>query len=64
MEGAFCSLDPTLGYAFLEQQNGFPDVQWVKNLPAMQGTQEMWVRFMGQEHSLQAEMTTHSNILV
>ena len=52
MEGAFCSLDPTLGYAFLEQQNGFPDVQWVKNLPAMQGTQETWVRSLGWEEFL------------
>ena len=57
-------LEPTLGYAFLGQQNGVPDVQWVKNLPAMQGTQEMWVRSMGQERPLEEEMATHSNILV
>ena len=41
-------MDPTLEYAFLEQQNSFPDVQWVKNLPAVQETQrwgfDPWVR--------------------
>ena len=25
-------------------------VQWVKNLPAMQEMQEMWVRYLGGEH--------------
>ena len=32
----------------------------VKNLPAMQDT---WVRFLGQEDSLEEEMTTHSSVL-
>ena len=32
----------------------------VKNLPAMQ---EMWVQSLGQEDSLEKEITTHSNIL-
>ena len=35
----------------------------VKNLPAMQETQEMWVRSAGQEAPLQKEMATHSSIL-
>ena len=35
----------------------------VKNLPAMQETQEMWVRSAGQEDPLQKEMATHSSIL-
>ena len=35
----------------------------VKNLPAMQETQEMWVRSAGQEDPLQREMATHSSIL-
>ena len=34
--------------------------QWVKNLPAML---ETWVRFLGQEDSLEKEMATHSSIL-
>ena len=32
----------------------------VKNLPAKQ---EMWVRSLGQEDSLEKEMTTHSSTL-
>ena len=38
-------------------------VQWVRNPPAMQETQEMWVRSLGQEDPLEEEMATHSNIL-
>ena len=34
--------------------------QSVKNLPAMQ---ETWVRFLGQEDTLEKEMATHSSIL-
>ena len=40
-----------------------PMAQWVKNSPAMQETQETWVRFLGQEDSLEEEMVTHSSIL-
>ena len=32
----------------------------VKNLPAMQGTPEMWVGSRGQEDLLEEEMATHS----
>ena len=35
----------------------------VKNLPAMQETQEMWVQPMGWEDPLEKEMATHSSIL-
>ena len=35
----------------------------VKNLPAMQETQEMQVRFLGWEDLLDEEMATHSSIL-
>ena len=38
-------------------------VQCLKNLPAMQETQEMQVRSLGQEDSLEEGMTTHSSIL-
>ena len=37
--------------------------QTVKNLSAMQETQDMWVRFLGQEDSLEKGMATHSSIL-
>ena len=37
--------------------------QGVKNLPAMQETQETWVQFLGWEDPLEKEMTTHSSIL-
>ena len=42
---------------------GFPDGAAVKNLPAMQDSQEMPVRFLGQEDLLEEEMATHSSIL-
>ena len=35
----------------------------VKNLPAMQETQEMQVRSLNWEDPLEKEMATHSNIL-
>ena len=35
----------------------------VKNLSAMQESQETWVRFLGQEDPLEREMATHSSIL-
>ena len=38
--------------------------QWVKNPSAIQETQEMWVRSLGQEDPLEKEMATHSSILV
>ena len=37
--------------------------QWVKNTPAMQKTQEIWVQSLNQEDPLEKEMTTHSSIL-
>ena len=40
-----------------------PLAQQVKNLPAMQETQETQVRSLGQEDPLKEEMATHSSIL-
>ena len=40
-----------------------PMAQPVKNLPAMQGTQETWVRSLIWEDPLEEEMATHSSIL-
>ena len=37
--------------------------QWVKNPPAVQETQETWVRSLGQEDSLEKEMATHYSAL-
>ena len=34
----------------------------VKNPPAMQEMQKMWVRSLGQEDPLEKEMATHSHI--
>ena len=35
--------------------------QWVKNLPAVQETQEMWAQSLGQADPLEKEMATHSS---
>ena len=37
--------------------------QWVKNLPAVQETQEMWVWSLGWEDPLEEGLATHSSIL-
>ena len=42
---------------------GIPDGSAVKNLPAMQDSQDMLVRFLGQEDLLEEEMATHCSIL-
>ena len=42
---------------------GFPGGLVVKNLSAMQESQETWVRFLSQEDPLEREMATHSSIL-
>ena len=42
---------------------GLPRGSVVKNLPAVQEPQEMWVRSLGQEDPLEEGMATHSSIL-
>ena len=37
--------------------------QQIKNLGAMQETQEAWARSLGWEDSLEKEMVTHASIL-
>ena len=37
--------------------------QWVKNLSAMQETQETWVQSLGQEDTLEEEIAAHPSIL-
>ena len=41
----------------------FPMAQWVKNLPAMQETQETQFQSLGQRDYLEEEIATHSSIL-
>ena len=38
-------------------------VQWVKNPPAAQETQKMWVQSLDWEDPLEEEMATHSSTL-
>ena len=58
---------PILSHWVLEvrelPRKGFPGGSTVKNLPAMQETQEMWVQSLTQEHPLEEDMATHSSIL-
>ena len=54
---------PVLVNVFSEVDRGFPNGSAVKNPPAMQETQEMWVQFLVQEYPLEEEMATHSSIL-
>ena len=42
---------------------GFPGGTVLKNLPALQETQETRVQFLGWEDPLEEEMATHSSIL-
>ena len=47
----------------IQYKVGFPSGSTVKNPPAMQEPQEMWVRSLGQEDPLEEGMATHSSIL-
>ena len=42
---------------------GFPDGSMVKNVPAIQETQDMQVRFLGRDDPLEEGVATHSSIL-
>ena len=42
---------------------GFLSDSTVKNLPAMQETQDTWVQSLGQEDPLEEGLATHSSIL-
>ena len=47
----------------LSNEMDFPSRSVIKNLLAMQETQEIWVQLLGQEDSLEKEMATHSTLL-
>ena len=49
--------------SLLSSSRASPIAQQVKNLPAMQETQETWIQSLGGEDPLEKEMATHSNIL-
>ena len=48
---------------FIEFVRESPMAQQVKNLSAMQETQEMWVQSLGLEDPLEKEMATHSSVV-
>ena len=49
--------------SLLSSSRASPIAQQVRNLPAMQETQETWVQSLGGEDPLEKETATHSNIL-
>ena len=58
---------PILSHWVLEvrelPRKGFLGGSAVKNLPAIQETQEIWVQSLTQEDPLEQDMATHSSIL-
>ena len=50
-------------FAFTSSKLGFPNGSVVKNLPAMQETQETQFRSLGWEGPLEEGTATHSSIL-
>ena len=59
---AFLKADMRL-WGVIKTMLGFPGGSVVKNPPAIQETQEMWVQSLGQEDPLEEKMATHSSIL-
>ena len=59
---AFLKADMRL-WGVIKTMLGFPGGSVVKNQPAIQETQEMWVQSLGQEDPLEEKMATHSSIL-
>ena len=49
--------------ALIESLGASLIAQWVKNLPAMQETQETWLQSLGQDDPLEEEMATHFCII-
>ena len=50
-------------FSLSKNTRSYPSHSVVKNLPAMQETQEMQVQSLGSEDPLEKEMATHSSIL-
>ena len=70
LAGRFFTTDPSVKPCSTQYTSpthtpqGFPGDLVVKNLPAMQEIQQMWVQFLGWEDPLEKGMATHSSILV
>ena len=58
-----CVLSMLHDFSTLRDNKGFPGGWAVKNLPAMQETQERWVWSLEQKTPLEEGMATHSSIL-
>ena len=50
-------------YTLIGLKKGFPKGSLVKNPPAMQEMQKMWVQSLGWGDPLEENMATHSSIL-
>ena len=57
-------VSPALAGRFFITMLGLHGGSGVKNLPAMQELQKMWVQSLGQEDLLEEAMATHSGIFV
>ena len=57
------SLEKGHNVAYFPTHWASPLAQWVKNLPAVQETQETRVQSLGQEDPLEEDMVIHSSIL-
>ena len=63
-EGTVAYQKPILSYLYADRgEKGFPGEAMVKNLLAMQETQEIQIQSLGWEDPLEEEMATHSSIL-
>ena len=58
-----CSFSSTNLCPLQVYKGASPMTRWVKNLPAMQETEETRVQSLGQENALEEKMATHSIIL-
>ena len=63
MSGVKTSTQTLLLFAFTSSKLGFPDGSVVKNLPAMQETQETQFRSLGWEGPREEGTATYSSIL-
>ena len=62
-DGILLSHKKGMELCYLQQHGGFPDGSAVKNLPAVQEPQELWIWSVGQDDPLEEGMGTHSSIL-
>ena len=58
-----CNSESFFKSAYIHTFGASQVAQWIKNLPAMQETQERRIRSLGQEDPLEKGMATHSSTL-